>query len=356
MAEKIKVLVVDDSAIVRNVLTREIDRDPDIEVVGGAPDAYIARNKIVKMQPDVVTLDIEMPKMDGITFLRKLMAVYPIPVIVVSGVTPKGCAASLEALELGAIDVMEKPSFSAEDELHEFSMRLCDKIRGAASAGNKLKKRAEKAASSPLAKAREAAAERVTTPSLPKATNKIICIGASTGGTEALKEVLVRMPVNCPGIVIVQHMPENFTSAFADRLNRQCAIEVLECESGLEVKPGRAIIAHGDTHTVVQRASTGVIVQRRDGPLVCRHRPSVEVLFNSAAKVLGSQAVGVILTGMGADGAGGLKNMRDAGAHTIAQDEESCVVFGMPKEAIKLGGAEKIAPLGRIPEAIFSFL
>ncbi len=346
MIKKIRTLVVDDSLIVRQILRRELTKDSSIEVVGTAPDPYVARDKILELKPDVVTLDLEMPRMDGITFLRKLMKSYPLPVVVVSGLTPSGCSLSMEALELGAVDVIEKPSFSEGSALHEFSMRLCDKVKAAATA------KISKARHVP--RARPAATVRDTSKRYP---GKIIAIGASTGGTEALREVLVDMPENCPPIVIVQHMPENFTQAFASRLNSTCTIEVLEATNGMEACPGRAIIANGGLHlTLRNRGATGYIVDTPSGELVCRHRPSVEVLFNSVAKVAGSNAIGVILTGMGADGANGLLNMRNAGAHTIAQDEESCVVFGMPKEAIKLDAAERVVPLDKVVQNVFSFL
>lgn len=345
MGQRVRVLIVDDSAIVRQILTQELSRDPEIEVVGTATDPYVAREKILALKPDVLTLDVEMPRMDGITFLRKLMKSYPLPVIIVSSYTPQGCAIALEALEIGAVDVMQKPELTPGPTLVEFSTQLIDKVKAA----SQVKFRP----SLPLAPPRQ-----TVSLSRPISTNRIIAIGASTGGTEAIREILQAMPQDCPGIVIVQHMPENFTRAFAERLNRLCAIEVLEAEDNMDVRPGRAIIAHGGRHLIVRARGDGpgYRVQCKDGPLVCRHRPSVEVLFNSVAKVAGPHAIGVILTGMGSDGAQGLKNMRDAGAHTIAQDEASCVVFGMPKEAIKLGAAEKIVSLDKIAATVFSFL
>lgn len=345
----IRVLVVDDSAITRDVFTRELSRDPEIEVIGTAPDPFVARDRIVELSPDVVTLDVEMPRMDGITFLRKLMAHHPLPVIIVSGVTPKGCAVSISALEAGAIDVMEKPRSTATGGLGDFALRLADKIKAAAQVRNVR----QPVAASPRPR---------PTPSAPlsvastKSKDRIIAIGASTGGTEALKAVLGAMPVNCPPIAIVQHMPGTFTRAFAERLNSLSAIEVLEAEDGMHLTPGRAIIAEGGKHMVVRRNIHRYTVEVKDGPLVCRHRPSVEVMFKSVAKCAGSLAVGVLLTGMGSDGAGGLKTMRDAGAHTIAQDEASSVVFGMPKEAIALGAAEQVVSLDKVVGTVFAML
>jgi two-component system chemotaxis response regulator CheB len=348
---RIRTLVVDDSSVVRNVLSRELARDPEIEVIGSAPDAFVARDKIVTMHPDVITLDVEMPKMDGITFLRKLMEWFPIPVIIVSGLTPKGCLLSLEALEIGAVDVIEKPSLTDERALNDFSTRLIDTVKAASlvrfKKGGAPVQRPSVSLGSPKPAGR----------TFGKRTNKLVAIGASTGGTEALKAVLERMPVDCPPILIVQHMPGTFTKAFSDRLNRQTPIEVCEAEDGMEVKQGRAIIGNGNLHLLVRKGgSTGWQAETRDGPLVCRHKPSVEVLFNSFAKHVGSLGIGVMLTGMGRDGAEAMKNMHDAGARTIAQDEQSCVVFGMPKEAIKAGGVDKIVSLDRVADTMLSLI
>lgn len=350
MAGEIKTLIVDDSLIVRQVLRRELGAYPDIEIVGSAPDPYVARDLIVKLKPDVITLDLEMPRMDGITFLRKLMKSYPVPVVVVSGLTPTGCALSMEALELGAVDVIEKPSFSDQADLKDFSLLLYDKVKAAAKAK-------VGAASASLRRMRSEPRRVAFDVSAPALRNKIIAVGASTGGTEALKDFLQMLPQGCPPVVIVQHMPENFTAAFARRLDESCPnIEVLESKTGMEAIPGRAIIANGGLHMIVRRKSSGgYMIENREGPLVCRHRPSVEVLFNSVAKSAAADAVGVIMTGMGADGANGLLNMRNAGARTIAQDEESCVVFGMPKEAIKLNAAERVVSLDKIVQTVFSF-
>lgn len=350
MAGDIKTLIVDDSLIVRQVLRRELGAYPDIDIVGSAPDPYVARDLIVKLKPDVITLDLEMPRMDGITFLRKLMKSYPLPVVVVSGLTPSGCALSMEALELGAVDVVEKPSFTDQADLKEFSVLLYDKVKAAAKAR-------VHAAGDSIRRSRVTPRLSRYNVSDPALRNKIIAVGASTGGTEAIKDFLSMLPEGCPPVVIVQHMPENFTAAFSNRLDQSCPnIEVLESRTGMEAIPGRAIIANGGLHMVVRRKSGGgYVVENREGPLVCRHRPSVEVLFNSVAKSAGPDAVGVIMTGMGADGANGLLNMRTAGARTVAQDEESCVVFGMPKEAIKLNAAEKIVSLDKIVQTVFSF-
>ena len=336
----IRVLVVDDSAVVRKIFTEELSRDPQIEVVGTAPDPYVARDKIVALKPDVITLDVEMPRMDGITFLRKLMQFYPMPVIIVSSLTPKGGEVALEALEAGAVDVMCKPgpAYSVGD----MSMDLIDKIKAAA----RVRVQARKPADQP-------AAPRL---SLTRTTNKVVAIGASTGGTEALRVVLEQLPADCPPILVVQHMPEHFTRAFAERLNGLCAMEVKEAQDNDAVIPGRVLIAPGNYHLLLQRSGAKYFAQVKQGPLVCRHRPSAEMLFTSVAQYAGANAVGVILTGMGYDGAQGLLKMHQAGAITVAQDEKSCVVFGMPKEAIKCGAVDHIADLNKIPEKIIQYL
>ncbi|MCD6570378.1 MAG: chemotaxis response regulator protein-glutamate methylesterase [Deltaproteobacteria bacterium] len=337
--KKIRVLIVDDSAVVRQILAKELSRDPELEIVGTAPDPYIARDKIVKLNPDVITLDIEMPRMDGVTFLKKLMHHYPVPTVIVSSLTPKGGTLAMEALDAGAVDVMCKPgpSYSVGD----MSVALVDKIKAASRV--KLNKRDEHPVRGEGVSARLA---------MTRTTNKIVAIGASTGGTEALRSVLTVLPATAPGAVIVQHMPAGFTKAFADRLNEICAIEVKEAQNNDTVVPGRALIAPGNKHMLLRRSGAMYYVQIKDGPRVCRQRPSVEVLFDSAAKYAGSNAVGVIMTGMGSDGAEGLLAMKQSGAVTIAQDEESCVVFGMPKEAIKLGAVDHVASLDSIPGVI----
>lgn len=333
----IRVLVVDDSAVVRSIFTEELSRDPGIEVVGSAPDPYVARDKIAALKPDVVTLDVEMPRMDGITFLRKLMRYYPLPVIVVSSLTQAAGELAMEALEAGAVDVMCKPG--AAYSVGDMSVDLIDKIKAAA----KVRMRPKSVSATPPQPTRLA---------LTRTTNKVVAIGASTGGTEALRVVLEQFPANAPGTLVVQHMPEHFTRSFAERLNALCAVEVKEAEDGDSVTPGRVLIAPGNRHLLLRRSGARYYAQVKDGPLVCRHRPSVEVLFNSVAQFAGGNAVGVILTGMGGDGAQAMLHMKEAGAFTIAQDEASCVVFGMPKEAIKLGGAAVVEDLTRIPARI----
>ncbi|HIJ77780.1 MAG: chemotaxis response regulator protein-glutamate methylesterase [Desulfobulbaceae bacterium] len=341
---KIRVLIVDDSAVVRKVFSEELSHEKDIEVVGTAPDPYVARDKIVELKPDVVTLDIEMPRMDGITFLRKLMKYFPLPVIIVSSLTPAGGTLALEAMDGGAVDVICKPgeAYSVGD----MSAQLAEKIRAAARVN--MAQRAKVLRSRPAAAAPQL--------SLTKTTNKIIAIGASTGGTEALKEVLTQMPANSPGIMIVQHMPANFTTSFAERLDSLCRIRVKEAEDGDSVVPGTALLAPGNFHMVMRRSGARYYVNIKTGPLVCYQRPAVDVLFNSVAAYGGANAVGVILTGMGKDGAQGMLKMKQAGAQTIAQDEKTCVVFGMPKEAIEAGGVDKVAPLQDIPSEIMKFL
>jgi len=339
---KIRVLIVDDSSIVRQVLTKALSSDPDIEVVGSAPDPFIARDKIIELKPDVITLDVEMPRMDGVTFLRKLMKHFPLPVVMVSSLTQKGAETTLEAMEAGAVEIVAKPVMEKHN-LAEITEELIEKVKAAARA--KIK---------PITS--HSAVTRPALTSMSATTNKVVAIGASTGGTEALKEVLSRMPVNSPGIVVVQHMPETFTKAFADRLNAASTISVREAVDGDSVIPGLCLVANGSKHMLLRRSGSRYYVEVKDGPYMCRHRPSVEMLFNSVAKTAGKNSIGVIMTGMGNDGAQGMLNMKQAGASTIAQDEESCVVFGMPKEAIKLGGVDKVVPLGRIPETILSFL
>lgn len=338
---KIKVLIVDDSAVVRKVFREELAKEADIEVVGAAPDPYVARDQIVALKPDVITLDIEMPRMDGVTFLRKLMKHFPLPVIIVSSLTQSGSAMALEAMESGAVEVMAKPG--AAYSVGEMGAQLADKIRAAARVKVCVPKKT--VVSKPLASR-----------ALTASTNKIIAIGASTGGTEALKDVLMRLPANIPGIVIVQHMPANFTKSFAERLNGLCAFRVKEAEDGDSILPGQALLAPGNLHMVMRRSGARYYVTVKNGPLVCHQRPAVDVLFNSVAAFAGANAVGVILTGMGKDGAQGMLKMKEAGARNIAQDEKTCVVFGMPKEAIASGGVDRIEPLPHIAQAILDML
>ncbi len=337
---KVRVLIVDDSALVRRVFTHELSQDPAIEVVGAAADPYAARDKIVALKPDVLTLDVEMPRMDGITFLRKLMRYFPIPVVVVSSLTAAGGELAMQALEAGAVDVMCKAGSSLG--VDDMAVELCQKVKAAASVSVRARIQPQ-----PQALAAPVLA-------LAHATHKVVAIGASTGGTEALLRVLSMLPPNAPGVVIVQHMPEHFTRSFADRLNKLCQIAVKEAENGDRVVPGRALIAPGNYHMVLRRSGAEFHVDVKQGPLVNRHRPSVNVLFHSMARMVGKNAIGVILTGMGNDGAEGLKAMRDAGARTIAQDEASCVVFGMPREAIRGGAAESVAHLDNIAAAILA--
>jgi two-component system chemotaxis response regulator CheB len=333
----VKVLVVDDSALVRRVLSEELARDPEIEVIGTAPDPYVARDKILKFAPDVLTLDIEMPRMDGLSFLRKLMKHKPMPVVVVSSLTPKGSEMAMDALSLGAVDVMCKPGEAYS--IGDLSKDLIARVKAAARA--RMSTRTTDVPVKPME-------------ALKATTLKIIAIGASTGGTEALREVLQRFPNNAPPTVVVQHMPEKFTKAFADRLNGICAIEVREAQDGDTLRPGLALIAPGNRHMMLQRSGAVYSVAVKDGPRVHHQRPAVDVLFKSVARVAGKNAVGAILTGMGGDGADGLLEMKQAGARTIAQDEKSCVVFGMPKEAIARGGVDSIMPLDQVAQGIMT--
>jgi two-component system chemotaxis response regulator CheB len=340
----IKVMIVDDSAIVRQVLSRELSRASDITIVGTAPDPYVARDKIVQLRPDVVLLDMEMPRMDGLTFLRKLMKHFPLPVIIVSSLTPKGGELAMEALNSGAVEVMCKPGSAIS--VNDMSADLIDKIRVAARAriGSYNHQRVN---TYPRPQVRLSQA---------KMTNTVIAVGASTGGTQAILTMLSYMPANSPGTVIVQHMPEQFTASFADRLNQLCDMEVREAKNNDTVMPGTVLIAPGNYHMLLRRSGARFFVNVKNGPLVCGHRPSVEVLFKSVAHAAGRNAVGVILTGMGKDGASGLLEMRNNKAKTIAQDEKSCVVFGMPKEAINMGAADYVLPLKNIPEKLIQLV
>lgn len=346
--ERIKVLIVDDSAIVRKILTAELSKYDDIDIVGVAPDPFIARDKIVHLRPDVITLDMEMPRMDGITFLEKLMNSYPMPVIVLSTLTPTGCDLALRAFELGAIDVIHKPELDVSFRLHEMIGQLVDKIRGAMLAKPKiaLRKLIKKNTNVPVQTQQVAF----------RTTDTVIAIGASTGGTEAIREVLTQLPANFPGTVIAQHMPANFTKSFADRLNSLCALEVREAVNNDTIQPGLVLLAPGNYHMVVRRSGARYYVNVQDGPMVHHQRPAVDVLFASVARYIGTNAIGVILTGMGKDGADGLLEMRKAGARTIGQDEQSSVVFGMPKVAQEVGAVEHVKPLHEIPAMLLSLL
>ncbi len=340
---KIKVFIVDDSAVVRKIFSEELSKYPDMEVVGVAPDPYVARDKIVRLKPDVVTLDIEMPRMDGLTFLRKLMKYFPIPTIIVSSLTPQGGKLTLEAMDIGAVDVIAKPNSAYS--VGDMSAQLVEKIRAASRA--KIIKKDLSA---------QAALDAEPMRALAQTSNKVIAIGSSTGGTEALKTILTKMPPNAPGIVIVQHMPANFTKAFAGRLNDLSQITVKEAEDNDSVTPGTALLAPGNFHMILRRSGARYYVEVKTGPMVHHQRPAVDVLFKSTAKNAGANAIGVILTGMGSDGAEGLLEMKNAGAKTIAQDEKTCVVFGMPKEAIKLGAADKVAPIEQIATEIINMV
>jgi len=347
---KIRVLIVDDSAVVRQTLAALLDSDPGIEVMGTAGDPYAAAEKIAEQLPDVITLDIEMPRMDGLTFLRKIMAQHPIPVVICSSLAEEGTASALEALELGAVEIVTKPRLGVRQFLEESRTAICEAVKAAASARVQPLRAVHRVEPKLTADAVLAPA----TCAMAKTTEKVVMVGASTGGTEALKTLLEALPSDTPGIVIVQHMPELFTRAFANRLDGLCAITVKEAESGDTVLRGRALIAPGNHHLLLQRSGARYYVEVKEGPLVCRHRPSVDVLFRSAARYAGPNAVGVILTGMGDDGARGMLEMKQAGATTIAQDEATCVVFGMPKEAIRMNGVDRVMPLESIAGAILS--
>ncbi len=335
----IRVLIVDDSAAMRQLLTQILASDPGIEVVGTAPDPYFAREKILSLKPDVLTLDVEMPRMDGITFLEKLMRGHPMPVVMVSSLTQAGYDVTFRALELGAVDFFSKPTLDTLTGVAGGAQHIIDKVKAAAHA--RVRPRAASTPSASIASAPRATAAY-------NMTHKIIVIGASTGGTEAIREALMAMPADTPGIVIVQHMPPGFTASFANRLNNLCRIRVKEAQDGDKALPGHALIAPGSFHTSLARSGAEYIVRVTSGPPVNLHRPSVDVLFDSCAELAGRNAVAALLTGMGDDGARGLRRMRDAGARTIAQDEATCVVFGMPKEAVAHGGAEFVVPLPRI--------
>lgn len=333
-----RVLIVDDSAVVRQVLADELSKHPGIHVIGAAPDPVVARDIIVRERPDVITLDLEMPRMDGLEFLRRIMANLPTPVIIVSSLTPAGSALALEAMDAGAVDVLCKPG--AAYTVGALASDIAARIQ--AVAGRPLAVRTP-----PPAGSRPAVGG-----AMQATTDQIIAIGASTGGTQALAEVLEALPATSPGIAIVQHMPPGFTKAFADRLARTCRVSVKEASDGDTLTPGRCVIAPGDRHMLVRRRGGTYVVELRDGPRVGMHKPAVNVLFKSVASCAGKNAIGVILTGMGRDGADGMKEMKDAGAWNIAQDEASSVVFGMPKEAIALGAVDQVLPLPQIAASI----
>ncbi|ATG21490.1 chemotaxis response regulator protein-glutamate methylesterase [Ralstonia pickettii] len=349
---KIQVLCIDDSALIRSILKEIINAQPDMEVVGVAPDPIIARDLIKQTNPDVLTLDVEMPKMDGLDFLEKLMRLRPTPVVMISSLTERGSEATLRALELGAVDFVAKPKLGMRDGMNEYADQIADKIRAAARA--RLRPRAAAPAAATAApQGAQVRAEHAPAAPAParthfSSTEKLIIVGASTGGTEAIKDFLLEMPPDCPGILIVQHMPAGFTTSFAKRLDGLCRIRVKEAVHGERVLPGHAYIAPGDMHLSLGRSGANYVTELDEGPPVNRHRPAVDVLFRSAARNAGANALGVILTGMGKDGAAGMLEMRNAGAYNVAQDEASCVVYGMPKEAVAHGGVHEVLPLSQI--------
>ena len=352
MKKKIKILIVDDSAVVRQTIEEILNSDPEIQVVATAPDPYIAADRIRNELPDVITLDVEMPRMDGITFLQKIMRQRPIPVVMCSSLTEKGSETALKAMEFGAVEIIQKPRLGAKNFLEESKIHICDTVKAAAMVHVK-----------PIAKTVLEATPKLTADSviakgngkaMIRTTEKVIVVGASTGGTEALKVFLEALPLDTPGIVIVQHMPEHFTTAFSKRLDGICRVSVKEAEDNDTVIRGRALIAPGNHHLLLKRSGARYYVEVKDGPLVCRHRPSVDVLFRSAARYSGKNTVGVIMTGMGDDGARGMQEMKEAGAANIAQDEKTSVVFGMPQEAIKRGGVDKVLPLEKIPAEVLN--
>ncbi len=338
-----RVLICDDSAVMRQLLTEILSQDPEIEVVGVANDPLAARDKIKALSPDVLTLDVEMPRMDGLSFLEKLMRAHPMPVVMVSSLTERGAATTLRAIELGAIDFVTKPKIDVRTGTLDLADEIVQKVKTAARA----RVRSQAPGSAPA----RPGPVSVSAGALLKSTHKVIAVGASTGGTEALREFLTPLPSDTPGIVIVQHMPASFTKSFAERLDSQCQMRVKEAQDGDRILPGHVLIAPGDYHMRVQRSGAVYSVKIDQDAPVNRHRPSVDVLFDSCAQSLGANAVGVILTGMGADGAKGMLSMRRAGAHTLAQDEATCVVFGMPREAILAGGVEHTLPLQELPQA-----
>ncbi|PLX13327.1 MAG: chemotaxis response regulator protein-glutamate methylesterase [Marinilabiliales bacterium] len=347
LKSKIKVLIVDDSAVIRQTLSNIFESDRHIEVMGTASDPYMAAKKIQKEIPDVITLDVEMPRMDGITFLKKIMTQHPIPVVIISSLTAKGTETAMRALEFGAVEVISKPQMHTKEFIEESRIKLCDAVKAASIAKLRRKTPPKEIQVQPKYSA-DAVLPHTAARSMLKTTEKVVAVGASTGGTEAIKDFLMALPHDSPGIVIVQHMPEKFTRSFADRLNELCKITVKEAENNDSVIRGRALIAPGNFHMLLKRSGARYYVEIKEGPLVNRHRPAVDVLFRSTARYAGKNAIGIIMTGMGDDGAKGMLEMKEAGAYTIAQDEASCVVFGMPKEAIKLNAVNKTLPLENI--------
>jgi len=347
LKKKIRVLIVDDSSVVRQSMHDILSSDPKVEVMGVAADPYIAVDKIRQEVPDVITLDIEMPRMDGITFLQKLMSQHPIPVVICSSLTGDGSETAIRALENGAVEIITKPRMGAKQFIEESKVRIVDAVKAASVSKLKKVKDFSNRDIAPKLTA-DAVLAKPRSKAMVQTTEKIVVIGASTGGTEALRYILESLPLNSPGIVIVQHMPEHFTAAFATRLDSLCDVTVKEAKDGDSVLTGQALIAPGNRHTMLKRSGARYYVEVKDGPLVRRHRPSVDVLFRSAAQYAGKNAVGVIMTGMGDDGANGMLEMHDLGAYCIAQDEATSIVYGMPKEAVKLGAADKIVALENI--------
>lgn len=352
MNRQITVLIVDDSAVVRNTLTQVLESDPGIKVMATAGDPFIAAQRLRDQVPDVITLDVEMPRMDGLTFLRKIMSQHPIPVIICSSLTESGAETTLKAMEYGAVDIVLKPKLGVKQFLEENKIQLCDAVKAAAMARLRpihgLLKIEKKLTA-------DAVLPKPPSNAMIQTTEKIILVGASTGGTEALAQYLSAMPHDTPGMVIVQHMPEHFTAAFAKRLNDMCRMEVKEAANNDGVYTGRVLIAPGNQHTLIKRSGARYFVEVKFGPLVSRHRPSVDVLFRSGARYVGKNAVAVIMTGMGDDGAAGMLELKEAGARTIAQDEKSCIVFGMPKEAIQKGAVDRVVSLENIPAEVLRF-
>lgn len=353
MAKKITVMIVDDSAVVRQTMSDILSSDAQIEVIATANDPFQAAERLKTLVPDVITLDVEMPRMDGLTFLQKIMSQHPLPVIMCSSLTEKGSDTALRALEYGAVDIVTKPRMGTKQFLEESRMRICDAVKAAAQARiSPVARRPSMTVAPKLTADAVLAKADVANRAMIQTTEKVVVVGASTGGTEALRVFLEGFPADCPGIVIVQHMPENFTASFAARLNEICRITVKEAANNDTIVRGRALIAPGNHHMLLKRSGARYYVEIKEGPLVSRHRPSVDVLFRSAARYAGKNCVGVILTGMGDDGARGMLEMKEAGAYNIAQDEATSVVYGMPKEALKLGGVDKVMALQNISREV----
>lgn len=352
--KKIRVLIVDDAALIRNMLTELLSSADDIEVVGTAPDPLIARDKIKRLNPDVLTLDVEMPKMDGLTFLSNLMRLRPMPVVMISSLTQKGADTTLQALELGAVDFVSKPEVDLAGTFNDYAEEIVSKVRMAAKANVRAITRSKSTQVTPKFSTDEVISK--APPRALKTTDQIIAVGASTGGTEAIKELLLQMPADSPAIVITQHIPAAFSEPFSKRMDSICAMKVFHAEDGQQIIPGHVYIAPGDKHMMVERSGARYYCRLNDGPPVNRHKPSVDVLFRSVVQHVGKNAIGVLLTGMGDDGARGLKELHEIGAPTIAQDEQSSVVWGMPGEAVKLGAADHVLPLNRIPKQVLSMV